>query len=63
LLLIVILWTNEGEFQSSVTEISQCPSEQFFTHAMERRRKADEFRSWTAWCTATQFGVTEKPGV
>ena len=63
LLLIVVLWANNGEFKSSATEIFQCPNAQFLQDAMERRRRDGEFKSWVAWCTTGEFGFKKEIGV
>tara|TARA_R110002096_G_scaffold96430_3_gene215219 strand:- start:344 stop:547 length:204 start_codon:yes stop_codon:yes gene_type:complete len=56
LMLIILLWNNDGSFQSSVAEVSTCPEIESFTEFMEEKRTVGQFKSWTAYCEQVQFG-------
>ena len=57
LLVVVVLWTNDGSFNSTATPVNECPDIAVFSASLEARRHAKEFKSWVAYCTPAEFGV------
>lgn len=56
LMMIILLWNNDGSFESKVSEVTECPAVEIIRTVMEERRSAGQFKSWTAYCEAVQFG-------
>ena len=56
LMMIILLWNNDGSFESKVSEVTECPDTEIVRAVMEERRLAGQFKSWAAYCEAVQFG-------
>jgi hypothetical protein len=56
IMLIILLWNNDGSFDNSVAEVSECPSVETVRSVMEERRKVGQFKSWAAFCEHFEFG-------
>ena len=56
IMLIILLWNNDGSFDNSVAEVSECPSVETVSSVMEERRKVGQFKSWAAFCEHVEFG-------
>ena len=56
LMMIILLWNNDGSFESNVSEVTECPDTEIVRAVMEERRVAGLVKSWTAYCEAVQFG-------
>lgn len=59
LMLVVILWNPDDSFQTLTTSVSECPHQHTFGEIMESRRESGEIKSWVAFCTSVDFGVSE----
>ena len=60
ILLVILLWGNDGLFHSSASEVQNCPETGPFYVAMEDSRKAGLFKGWAAYCNEVTFG-SESP--
>ena len=56
LMMIILLWNNDGSFESKVSEVTECPDVEIIRTVMEERRSIGQFKSWAAYCEAVQFG-------
>ncbi len=56
LMMIILLWNNDGSFESNVSEVSACPDVEIVRTFMEERRVAGQVKSWAAYCEAVEFG-------
>ena len=56
LMMIILLWNNDGSFESNVSEVTECPDTEIVRAVMEERRVAGLVKSWAAYCEAVQFG-------
>lgn len=56
MLLVILLWSNDGSLHSSVAEVQNCPEVGPFNVAMEDSRKAGQFKGWAAYCNEVTFG-------
>jgi len=56
IMLIILLWNNDGSFHNNVNEVSECPSIEAVMEVMEERRKVGQFKSWAAFCERVEFG-------
>lgn len=55
LMMIILLWNNDGSYHSSVSEIAECPNIEVFREVMDEQRKAGKVKSWAAYCEAVEF--------
>jgi|TARA_R110000787_G_scaffold18764_1_gene57121 hypothetical protein len=56
LMVMIMLWNNDGSFHSSAAEVKNCPDVEIFSAAMEDSRKAGQFKGWAAHCDEVTFG-------
>lgn len=56
LMMMIMLWNNDGSFQSSAAEVKNCPDVEIFSAVMEDSRKAGKFKGWSAYCQQITFG-------
>ena len=59
LLVVLVLWMPDGSYQTSATPVPECPNIALFSGMMESRRDTGEIKSWVAWCTPAEFGVSK----
>ena len=55
LMMIILLWNNDGSFHSSVSEVKKCPEVETFRAVMEEQRMSGSFKSWAAYCQKIQL--------
>ena len=55
LMVIILLWNNDGSFHSSVSEVKNCPEVETFRAVMEEQRMSGSFKSWVAYCQKIVF--------
>ena len=60
LLVVLVLWMNDGSYQTTATPVSECPDIAMFSGMMEARRNMGEIKSWVAYCTTAEFGINKK---
>lgn len=60
LLVVVILWMNDGSYKTNVTPVDECPPEEVIGQYLEGGRQAEMYKSWVAYCTPAEFGVREE---
>ena len=56
LMMLILLWNNDGSFHTSAAEVTKCPEVAIFRAVMEDNRTAGKFKSWAAFCQQVSFG-------
>ena len=60
LLMVIVIWGNDGYMQSIASHVNQCPNRQELTLYQEKLKAEGHFQHWVAWCTTIYFPVKKE---